>query len=412
VRKFLERIHPLFAKGGRFERFYAVYEMVDTFIYTPSQTTYTAPHVRDGVDLKRLMTYVVLALIPCIIIGWYNTGYQANLAMAEIGLESIPGWRGAILSVVGYDPFNGLACLLHGFLYFLPVYITVMVVGGFWEVVFAAVRNHEVNEGFLVTSMLFTLIMPPDIPLWQVALGVTFGVVVAKEIFGGTGKNFLNPALAGRAFLFFAYPGEISGDQVWVAVDGYTKATPLSLGAAPEALAVSTTAATAAVSHIVESGYTWWQAFLGIIPGSIGAESALGCLLGAAFMIYTGVASWRIMAGVFLGMVATVLLFNTIGSESNPMFGMPWYWHFALGGFAFGMVFMATDPVSAAHTNIGRWIFGALIGFMTIIIRVVNPAYPEGIMLAILFANLFAPLIDYVVIQLNIRRRVLRNANA
>jgi len=397
ARQFLDRLHPLFAKGGRLEKFYAVYEMIDTFIYSPPDTTYTAPHVRDGIDLKRLMTYVVLALIPCIVIGWYNTGYQANLAMAEMGLESAPGWRGAILSTVGYNPANLLACLLHGFLYFLPVYITVMAVGGFWEVLFAAVRNHEVNEGFLVTSMLFTLIMPPDIPLWQLALGVSFGVVVAKEIFGGTGKNFLNPALAGRAFLFFAYPGEISGDNVWVAVDGYSRATPLSLGAVD------------GMERIATEGYTWWQAFLGIIPGSIGAESTLGCLLGAAFMIYTGVASWRIMAGVFLGMFATVLLLNFIGSDTTPMYTMPWYWHFVLGGFAFGMVFMATDPVSASHTDAGRWVFGALIGFMTVLIRVVNPAYPEGIMLAILFANLFAPLIDYVVMQLNIRRRAQRN---
>ncbi len=397
ARQVLDRLHPLFAKGGRFERFYAVYEMVDTFIYSPPDTTYTAPHVRDGVDLKRLMTYVVLALIPCIVIGWYNTGYQANLAMADMGLEAAAGWRGAILSAVGYNPANPLACLLHGLLYFLPVYITVLAVGGFWEVVFAAVRNHEVNEGFFVTSMLFTLILPPAIPLWQVALGVSFGVVVAKEIFGGTGKNFLNPALAGRAFLFFAYPGEISGDNVWVAVDGYSRATPLSLGAVD------------GMERIAQEGYTWWQAFLGIIPGSIGAESTLGCLLGAAFMIYTGVASWRIIAGVFLGMFATVLLLNFIGSDTNPMYAMPWYWHLVVGGFAFGMVFMATDPVSASHTDAGRWVFGALIGFMTVLIRVVNPAYPEGIMLAILFANLFAPLIDYVVMQLNIRRRAQRN---
>jgi Na+-transporting NADH:ubiquinone oxidoreductase subunit B len=250
ARQVLDRLHPLFAKGGRFERFYAVYEMVDTFIYSPPDTTYTAPHVRDGVDLKRLMTYVVLALIPCIVIGWYNTGYQANLAMADMGLEAAAGWRGAILSAVGYNPANPLACLLHGLLYFLPVYITVLAVGGFWEVVFAAVRNHEVNEGFFVTSMLFTLILPPAIPLWQVALGVSFGVVVAKDIFGGSGKYFLYPALAGRAFLFFAYPGEISGDNVWVAVDGYSRATPLSLGAVD------------GMERIAQEGYTWWQAFL------------------------------------------------------------------------------------------------------------------------------------------------------
>jgi len=403
VQRFMNQIHPLFAKGGRFEKLYAVYEMVDTFFYSPADVTYTAPHVRDAIDLKRVMTYVVIALLPVLLVGLYNTGYQANLAIAELGIDGAAGWRGAMLSAVGYNASNPLACFIHGLLYFLPIYITVMAVGGFWEVLFAAVRNHEINEGFLVTSMLFALILPPDIPLWQVALGVTFGVVVAKEIFGGTGKNFLNPALAGRAFLFFAYPGEISGDEVWVAVDGYSQATPLSLGAVP--------GIDSAVSHITANGYTWWDAFVGIIPGSVGAESALACLLGAAFMIYTGVASWRIMAGVVLGMVGTIFLFNALGGDS-PMYGLPVHWHLVLGGFAFATVYMATDPVSGAHTNAGRWVFGALIGFMTALIRVVNPAYPEGIMLAILFANLFAPLIDYVVIRLNIRRRVLRNAKA
>jgi Na+-transporting NADH:ubiquinone oxidoreductase subunit B len=398
----MNQLHPLFAKGGRFEKFYAVYEMVDTFFYSPADVTYTAPHVRDGIDLKRVMTYVVIATIPTLLIGMYSAGYQANLAMAELGIDTAPGWRGVLLGSVGYNAANPLACLLHGMAYFLPIYFVTLAVGGFWEVVFAAVRNHEINEGFLVTSMLFALILPPDIPLWQVALGISFGVVVAKEIFGGTGKNFINPALAGRAFLFFAYPAEISGDEVWVAVDGFSRATPLALSAVP--------GIDSAVGHITANGYTWWQAFMGTIPGTIGAESTLGCLLGAAFMIYTGVASWRIMAGVVIGLIGTVLLFNIIGVDSGAIYGLPWYWHVVVGGFAFGTVFMATDPVSAAHTDVGRWVFGALIGFMTALIRVVNPAYPEGIMLAILFANLFAPLIDYVVIRLNIRRRVLRNA--
>ncbi|MCP5425936.1 MAG: NADH:ubiquinone reductase (Na(+)-transporting) subunit B [Gammaproteobacteria bacterium] len=401
IRRFMNQLHPLFAKGGRLEKFYALYEMVDTFLYTPADVTYTAPHVRDAIDLKRVMTYVVIATLPVLLIGLYNTGYQANIAMAQLGLDSTPGWRGPLLDAIGYNASNPLACLLHGLVYFLPVYITTLAVGGFWEVVFAAVRNHEINEGFLVTSMLFALILPPDIPLWQVALGISFGVVVAKEIFGGTGKNFVNPALAGRAFLFFAYPGAISGDSVWVAVDGFSQATPLALGSVP--------GIDSAVGNIVAHGYSWWDCFMGIQPGNIGAESTLGCLLGAAFMLYTGVASWRIMAGVTLGLIGTVLIFNFSGGEA-PMYGMPWYWHLVLGGFAFGTVFMATDPVSAAHTNAGRWVFGILIGFMTALIRVVNPAYPEGIMLAILFSNLFAPLIDYVVIRLNIRRRMMRNA--
>lgn len=398
VRRFLDDIHPLFAKGGKLEKFYAVYEMVDTFLYSPKDVTHHAPHVRDGIDLKRVMSYVVLATIPCILMALYNTGYQANLAMANMGVESAPGWRGGILDSIGYNPASIWDNMWHGLLYFLPVYITTVVVGGLWEVLFAAVRNHEVNEGFLVTSMLFALILPPTIPLWQVALGISFAVVLGKEIFGGTGKNFLNPALTGRAFLFFAYPAAMSGDEVWVAVDGYSGATPLGAGAVN------------GVAEIMEQGYTWTQAFLGFIPGSLGETSTLAILLGAIFLMYTKVASWRIIAGVFLGMVVTSLLFNIVGSETNPMYATPWYWHLVLGGFAFGMVFMATDPVSAAMTNTGRWIFGALIGFMTVMIRVVNPAFPEGIMLAILFANIFAPLIDYCVIQANIRRRVRRTA--
>lgn len=397
AREFLDKIHPMFAKGGRWEKFYAVYEMVDTFLYTPPDVTRGSPHVRDGIDLKRLMTYVVLAALPALLMGVWNVGYQANLAMDTQGLPPNPGWQSALLiwSGVGFNASNPIACLIHGMLYFLPVYIVTLAAGGFWEVTFAAVRNHEVNEGFLVSSMLYALILPPDMPLWQVALGISFGVVIGKEVFGGTGKNVLNPALVGRAFLFFAYPGEMSGDSVWVALDGYTGATPLGLGAAEGMTAI-------------QQSYSWFSAFIGGIPGSIGATSALACLLGGVFLIYTRVASWRIIAGVFLGMFVTATLFNLIGSDDNPMFAMPWYWHLVVGGFAFGMVYMATDPVSAAHTNLGRWIFGALVGFMTVLIRVVNPAYPEGIMLAILFSNIFAPLIDYGVIQANIRRRQRR----
>lgn len=398
MRRWLDRVHPLFAKGGQYEKYYALYEMVDTFLYTPSDVTRTSPHVRDAIDLKRVMSYVVLATLPCIFAGLWNAGYQANLAMADMGVTSAEGWRGAALGLLGvdYDPSSLYDSFLHGAMYFLPIYIVTLMAGGFWEVTFAAVRNHEVNEGFLVTSMLYALILPPTVPLWQAALGISFGVVIGKEVFGGTGKNFLNPALTGRAFLFFAYPAQMSGDAVWTAVDGFSGATALSLGAQ------------GGMDAIRDSGIEWMDAFFGSIQGSIGATSTLACLLGAAFLIYTRIASWRIILGVFLGMVGTSLLLNMIGSDTNPMFGMPWYWHLVVGGFAFGMVFMATDPVSASMTNTGRWIFGVLIGFMTVIIRVVNPAYPEGIMLAILFANLVAPLIDYGVVQANVRRRMRR----
>lgn len=401
MRRYLERIKPMFDQGGRFERYSAVYEMVDSFLYSSPDTTRTAPHVRDGIDMKRLMTYVVIAVIPCILWSWFNTGYQANLALAQMGAVK-EGWRGELLAVlnIGFDSGSIFANTVHGFLYFLPLYLVTLIVGGLWEVLFATVRNKEINEGFLVTSILFTLTLPPDIPLWMAALGISFGVVIGKEIFGGTGKNFLNPALTGRAFLFFAYPAEISGDQVWVAVDGYSSATPLSLGAI------------GGMEAITSGGYTWWNAFIGLMPGSLGETSTLACLIGAAFLIYTRVGSWRIILGVFLGMVGTTLLFNAVGSDTNPMMSMPWYWHLVLGGFAFGMVFMATDPVSAAMTTAGRWVFGILIGAMTVLIRVVNPAFPEGIMLAILFANIFAPLIDHAVIQINIRRRLRRHGRS
>jgi len=396
LRAFLDRIEPQFMPGGRLRKFYALYEMVDTILYTPPEVTRSAPHVRDGIDLKRVMTYVVISVLPCALFGMYNIGLQANLAMAEMGIAAAAGWRGAMLGAlgIGYDPGSMLACFWHGFLYFLPVYVVTLAVGGFWEVLFAIVRKHEVNEGFLVTSMLYTLILPPTIPLWQVALGITFAVVIGKEIFGGTGKNFLNPALTGRAFLYFAYPAQNSGNDVWVTVDGFTGATPLAL--APQG----------GLEAIEAAGYTLSDAWLGLLPGTIGAESTLMCLLGAVFLLYTRIASWRIMLGVFGGLLGTVLLFNFLaGPDSNPYMHLSWQWHVVTGGFAFGLVFMATDPVSASMTSTGKYIFGALIGFLTVLIRVINPAFPEGIMLAILFANVFAPIIDYFVVQANVRRR-------
>lgn len=398
TREFLDKLHPHFAKGGRFEKLYPVYEMVDTFLYSPANVTHGATHVRDAVDLKRVMTYVWIAALPCMLMALFNTGYQANSAMQALGLAEAPGWRGAIQSVFGYNPYNPISDLIHGALYFFPVYIVTLVAGGVWEVLFATVRKHDVNEGFFVSSILFALTVPPNIPLWQVAIGISFGVVIGKEVFGGTGKNFMNPALTGRAFLYFAYPASMSGDSVWTAVDGFSGATSLGL------------AALGGVEAIKASGISWFGTFFGIEQGSMGETSVLACMIGAAFLIYTRIASWRIMAGSVLGMIATSTLFNVIGSDTDPMFAMPWYWHLTLGGFAFGTVYMATDPVSAAQTQLGRWIFGALVGVMTVLIRVVNPAFPEGIMLAILFSNIFAPLIDYFVVQANIKRRVKRHA--
>ena len=397
LRDVLDNIEPHFDKGGRFEKFYSVYEMVDTIFYSPGHVTKTSAHVRDAVDMKRVMTTVWWCAFFPMLAGMYHTGLQANLAMDAMGVESLEGWRGVLLELVaGYDADSIWDCVVYGAMFFVPIYMVVFVVGGLWEVVIATIRGHEVNEGFFVTSILFSLIVPASLPLWQAALGISFGVVIGKEIFGGTGKNFLNPALTGRAFLFFAYPGEISGDAVWTAVDGFSGATPLGIAALDGMQGVTT------------EGFTWMDAFLGKMQGSVGETSTLAIFIGGAILLITKTASWRIMAGVMLGMIATAMMFNSIGSETNPMFSMPWHWHLVLGGFAFGMVYMATDPVSAAMTNTGKWWYGALIGVMCVLIRVVNPAYPEGIMLAILFANLFAPLIDWQVVRSNVKRRLAR----
>ncbi|TVS15645.1 MAG: NADH:ubiquinone reductase (Na(+)-transporting) subunit B [Gammaproteobacteria bacterium] len=396
LRTFLDNIEPQFEKGGKYEKFYALYEAVDTALFKPGRVTGGPSHVRDGLDLKRIMITVWMCTFPAMFVGMFFIGKNANEALMAIGQEGADGWRGVFISLLaGYDPTSIWDNFIHGAAYFLPIYATTFIVGGFWEVLFAAKRGHEVNEGFFVTSVLYSLILPATIPLWQVALGITFGIVIAKEVFGGTGKNFLNPALTGRAFLYFAYPAQISGDQVWVAVDGYTAATPLGLLPLGE-----------------EPGVSWLDAFLGNMAGSMGEVSTLAILLGGAVLLTMRIASWRIMLGVFMGMVACSLLLNVIGSDTNPMYATPWYWHFVLGGFAFGMVFMATDPVSAAMTNTGRLWFGALIGVMCVIIRVINPAFPEGMMLAILFANLFAPLMDNAVVQSNIKRRMARNVAA
>jgi Na+-transporting NADH:ubiquinone oxidoreductase subunit B len=396
LRSFFDRIEPHFEKGGKYEKYFPIYEMVESFLYTPKTVTTVAPHARSYVDMKRIMTYVVIATIPCILMALYNTGYQTNLAIAEFGAS---GWRAAIVVMlgIGFNPANPFANMMHGLLYFLPIYIVTLVAGGIFEVIFATVRKHEVNEGFLVSSMLYALIVPATTPLWQVALGIIFGVVIGKEVFGGTGKNFLNPALTGRAFLYFAYPAQLSGDSVWVPVDGFTGATALAVSASD------------GFQELAARGMTWWDSFYGFIPGSMGETSTLACILGLIFLLATKIANYRMVVGCLAGMIGFSLLLNWIGSDTNPMFAMPWYWHLVIGGYAFGLVFMVTEPVSGAHTNMGRYIYGALIGFMVVMIRVINPAFPEGMMLAILFGNVFAPLIDYFVVQANIKRRAKRN---
>ncbi len=411
LRNYIDRnIAPHFHEGGKLERYYVFYEMFDTMLYSPSETTRNASHVRDGIDLKRVMMTVWFATFPAILFGLYNVGYQANLQIVEHGYNALPGWRtDLVAALTGYDPYSLLSNILHGAVYYIPILVTVYLTGALWEGLFAWKRGHEVNEGFFVTGILFTLILPPAIPLWQVFLGVSFGVVIGKEVFGGTGKNFLNPALVGRAFLFFAYPAQMSGDAVWTAVDNFSGATVLSLAQSGD-INFSAGLTENAVTGGSAVDITWMQTFLGGIQGSIGETSTLAILLGAAFLLFTKIASWRIMLSTFLGVVAMAGVFNLVGSETNPMFAMPWYWHITAGGVAFALVFMATDPVSAAMTNTGKWIFGLLIGIMVVLIRVVNPAFPEGAMLAVLFGNLCAPLIDYFVIQANVRRRQRRTA--
>ena len=395
MRKLLDRFESDFHPGGKWEKLYPLFEAIDTFLYKPKSTTKNSSHVRDNIDLKRVMITVWLATFPAMFFGMWNIGFQANSIMADIGMTSQDGIRGAIIGLLaGYDATSVWDNMIHGAAYFLPIYITTFVVGITWEIIFATVRKHEVNEGFFVTSILFSLSCPPDLPLWMVAIGISFGIVIGKEIFGGTGKNFLNPALTGRAFLYFAYPAYMSGDAVWTAVDGYSGATMLSL-AASEGLPNASEA------------YTWMESFIGTIPGSIGETSTLAILLGGFVLLYMKIASWRIVAGILIGSMMLSELFNLFNSD-NPMFSLPFYWHWVIGGFAFGAIFMATDPVSAAMTNSGKFWYGILIGVMVILIRVANPAFPEGMMLAILFANLFAPLFDHFAVNANIRRRLAR----
>ncbi|MAJ96560.1 MAG: NADH:ubiquinone reductase (Na(+)-transporting) subunit B [SAR116 cluster bacterium] len=395
LRSYFNSIEPHFERGGKYEKYYPIFEMVETIFFTSNTVTKVAPHARSFVDMKRVMTYVVISTIPCILWALYNTGFQTNTALASVGSNGEIGWRIALLKLIGLglDPESLLSNISHGLLYFLPIYLTTLIAGGICEVTFATIRGHEVNEGFLVSSMLFALTLPASTPLWQVALGIAFGVVVGKEVFGGTGKNFLNPALTGRAFLYFAYPAYMSGDSIWTPVDGYSAATSLGISASE------------GYESLSNYGITWLDAFLGNIQGSLGETSTLAIGMGLVFLLMTKIANYRMIVGCLLGMIVFSSFLNWVGSDTNPMFSMPWYWHLVIGSYAFGLVFMVTEPVSASHTNMGRYIYGALIGFMVVMIRVLNPAFPEGMMLAILFGNIFAPLIDHFVVMANIKRR-------
>jgi Na+-transporting NADH:ubiquinone oxidoreductase subunit B len=403
LRNWLDRVAPHFEHGGRYQRWYPLWEAADTFFYTPPSVTTGAAHVRDAMDLKRMMMLVVIAALPCVAMAMFNTGLQANLALDPAKAGNLTGWRHAVIGLLGlgYSPHSLLANFVHGALYFLPLYALTMAVGIAWELLFAVVRKVEVSEGFFVTGLLYPLILPPDTPLWQAALGISFGVVLAKEVFGGTGMNFINPALAARAFLFFAYPVAMSGDLVWTAlpagaaVDGFSGATLLAklrLMSPP----------------FSGAGFSWWNAFVGFEPGSMGETSALACLMGAAVLVFTGVGSWRTMLSVVLGTAAMASLLNALGSAANPWFGVPFWWHMVLGGWAFATVFMVTDPVTSPFSNAGKWVYGLMTGALIVLVRVVNPAYPESVMLVVLFMNVMAPLIDHGFVTANVRRRQRR----
>ena len=382
LRKFLDRIKPGFEKGGRYGKFKSTFDAFETFLFVPDKVTKTGSHIRDSIDMKRTMTVVIIALIPSLLFGMYNTGYQHFLSIGETGTF----WQ-----LFGF-----------GFLKVLPIIVVSYVTGLGIEFIFAQVRGHEVNEGFLVTGMLIPLVMPVDVPLWTVVISTAFAVVIGKEVFGGTGMNILNPALTARAFLFFAYPGDMTGDKIWIAgmtkgehvVDGFSGATPLGN------LALNIH------DHLPGD----LDAFLGFIPGSIGETSKLAILIGAFILLYSGIGSWKIMLSTFAGGLIMGLIFNAFAA--NEYMTLPAYKHFLYGGFMFGAVFMATDPVTASQTETGKWIYGLLTGMLAILIRVVNPAYPEGMMLAILLMNVFAPLIDYYVVESNINKRLKRYKKA
>jgi len=382
-----DKVRPHFTGNGKLNRLFPFFEAVDTLTFWTDEQTKSGPHIRDSLDLKRTMIIVLVALIPATIFGIINTGYQEALAL---GISR------------GY-----LQNFWIGLQSYLPILIVGYATGFFWELIFPIIRKQEVDEGFFVTGWLIPLILPPTIPLWQVVIATSFGVVIGKMIFGGTGKNIFNPALVTRAFIFFAYPGKISGDSVWVkAADGFSGATPLAVPVANPGID-----AVVALNSVQQFDYSWLNMFIGWIPGSVGETSALMILIGAAILIFTKIGSWRIITGSIIGLVLTAFVTNLLaGNSTNTMLTLPPHYHLVMGGFLFGAVFMATDPVSAAYTNRGRWIYGILIGMLTVIIRSVNPAYPEGTMLAILLMNAFSPLIDYFVVRGNMKKRMTRYA--
>ena len=400
LRSINESIKPKFMHGGAQAKWFPIYDAIENFIFSSTNKTTNPIHVRDSIDIQRIMVIVWLAAFPAMFFGMYNIGNQTLDYLTLVGSANTNDWHHVLINLVGYSNDSFITKMWIGAVYFVPIYAVTFAVGILWEILFAVVRKHEINEGLFVSSILFALSCPPDLPLWQAAMGITFGIVIGKEVFGGTGKNFLNPALTGRAFLYFAYPSQLSGDKVWIAglsdtgitPEGFSGATPLGYAAEDGLQGLS-------------DNFSWFDALIGNIPGSVGETSVIAIGIAAVILLATGVASYRIILGTFIGMIVMSSILNIVGSDTNPMFQVPWYWHFVIGSFAFGLVFMATEPVSGSGTNAGRWIYGALIGVTVVLIRVINPAFPEGMMLEILFANLFAPVIDHMVVSNNIAKR-------
>ena len=387
LRKILDANAHRFENNGVLKQLYPLYEATDTILFSTDEVTKSGPHIRDSIDIKRVMILVVIALIPLYIFGAMNVGVQNGISM---GVER-----------TNWERF------WFGFDKIIPIILVAFITGAFWEILFAVVRKHSISEGFLVTCALIPLVMPASIPLWQVSIATSFGIVIGKEIFGGVGMNIFNPALVARAFLFFTYPGRISGDKVWViGPDGYSGATALSVPAAEV-----NQHAVSLLNGVTQFDYSWWNMLVGWIPGSIGETSKLLIIMGAIFLAITKIANWRVMAGSLIGLGVTAYLTNLMAPfSSNTMLSLPAHYHLVMGGFLFGMAFMATEPVTGCHTNQGRWVYGILFGMLTVIVRAINPAYPEGTMLAILLLNAFASLIDWFVIQSNIKRRLARYA--
>ena len=403
LRSVNENIKPSFMPGGAQAKWFPIYDAIENFIFSSTHKTTNPIHVRDSIDIQRIMVIVWLSAFPAMFFGMYNIGNQTLDYLNLVGIENTNDWHHIFINFIGYTNNSFMTKMWIGAVYFIPIYAVTFAVGILWEILFAVVRKHEINEGLFVSSILFALSCPPDLPLWQAAMGITFGIVIGKEVFGGTGKNFLNPALTGRAFLYFAYPSQLSGDKVWIAglsdtgitPEGFSGATPLGYAAEGGLQGLS-------------DNFSWFDAFIGNIPGSVGETSVIAIMIGAAILLFTGIGSFRIMASMFVGGLSMAYVFNWVAPDSNLFMTLDPFHQLCIGSFLFGMVFMATDPVSAAQTNKGKIIYGFLCGVLSILIRVFNPAYPEGVMVAILFMNIMAPLIDHYVVEANVKRRLTR----